>query len=211
MDDRYLSVASALFAVVVAASLVGAPLAMADWGEQAEFSVEPVQRSERDDEVPVLRYEELPFDARDAVRRAVESPDGHHVVYGWEDAPDRFFYSDYAAPGNGRYVVVYEGRYYRLETYAGGGFPFVYWLYELPFVAYGLILASVAVRTYDGERSPRTAAVLALLGVAFHLLGPEFDFPLIPPGAFVGFGTAVTVGLAVKLLWDAAYTNYPIP
>jgi hypothetical protein len=191
---------SALFAVAVALSLVAAPVTMADWGEQAEFSVDPVEPSRVDGEIPVLRYENLPADARDAVRRAIESPDGRHVVYGWEDAPDRFFYSDYTAPGNGLYVVVYEGRYYELTTYAAGGFLFVYWLFELPFVAYGLVLGWVASRVYLGDRRPRTAAVLAALGAAFHLLGPEFDFPLFAPMQFVGLGALATVVVAAGLV-----------
>ena len=73
----------------------------------------------------------------------IESPDGSHTVYGREDWPDRFHYSDYTAPGRGTYAIVYGGQYYRLDTYAGGGFPFVYWILELPFVAYGLLLGTV--------------------------------------------------------------------
>ncbi|QLG61671.1 hypothetical protein [Halorarum salinum] len=190
----------ALLAVLVALSLVGSPATMADWGEQASFSVEPVERSEVDGETPVLRYETLSSDARSAVRRAVESPDGHHVVYGSGDRPEEFFYSDYAVPGQGVYAVVYEGRHYRLTTYAAGGFPFVYWLLELPFVAYGLVLAWVGYPAYRGERSARFAALAVATGVAFHLLGPEFDFPLLDPMQFVGLGAVATVLLAGWLI-----------
>lgn len=153
--------------------------------------------------MPILRYENLPADAQDAVRRAVESPDGYHTVYGNEDWPDRFFYSDYSAPGQGLYAVVYEGQHYELHTYAGGGFPFVYWLYELPFVAYGLVLARVAYRTYRGGRSGSVAALAAAPGVAFHLLGPEFDFPLLAPMQFVALGAVATVALLFGLVWDS--------
>lgn len=183
----------ALLAAVVALSLVGAPLTMADWSEQASFSVESVERLQVDEETPVLRYETLSADGQRAVRQAIESPDGQHVVYGSEDWPEEFFYSDYIAPGQGMYAVVYEGQHYRLTTHAAGGFPFVYWLFELPFVVYGLVLASVGYLAYGGERSARVAALAVATGVAFHLLGPEFDFPLLHPMQFVGLGTVATV------------------
>lgn len=192
--------ASVLVTAVVAATLVGAPVTMADWGEQATFSVEPVEQSAVDSETPVLQYEELSSTAQRAVRRAIESPDNSHVVYGSEDAPDRFAYSDYAEPGYGLYVVVYEGDSYRLNTYAAGGFPFVYWLMELPFVVYGVVLVWAAHRTNRGSLPPEVAAALAGLGVGFHLIGPEFDFPVVPPDVFVLLGTVATVGAVVGVV-----------
>jgi hypothetical protein len=189
----------ALLVALVGISLVGSPLTMADWGEQAHHSTERIERTDVDSEIPILRYENLSNSAQNAVRRAIESPDGDHTVYGREDWPDRFFYSDYAAPGQGRYAVVYEGQYYRLETYAGGGFPFVYWLYELPFVVYGLVLGGVAAGTYRGAVPTGAASFATALGVAFHLLGPEFDFPLVAPMQFVALGAVGTV--VVGLVW----------
>jgi len=195
------SVAFAAVAVV-ALSLVAAPVTMADWSEQAAFSAERVEPSEFNDATPVLQYDELAPGARDAVRRTIESPDGYHTVYGREDWPDRFHYSDYAAPGRGTYAIVYGSEYYRLDTYAGGGFPFVYWILELPFVVYGLLLGTVGYQVRRGGRSARTATILAAAGVAFHLLGPEFDFPLLEPMAFVGLGALAVVAVGVGLLWD---------
>lgn len=194
---------AALLVALLALSLVGAPVTMADWGQQAVFSVEPVEPSEVREETPVVRYGNLSPDARRAVRRAIESPDGSHVVYGADDHPEGFFYSDYSAPGRGIYAVVYEGRYYRLTTSAGGGFPFVYWLYELPFVVYGLVLAAVAARTYRGEHPPRVAALAAVPGVAAHLLGPAFDFPLVAPTQFVGLGLLAVVAVVGALVRSA--------
>jgi hypothetical protein len=193
---------AALVAGVVAPSLVAAPVTMADWGEQASFSVERVDASQVDAETPVLRYRTLSPAAQTAVRRAVESPDDAHVIYGREDFPDEFAYSDYAAPGHGLYAVVYEGQYYRLYTYAGGGFPFVYWLYELPFVLYGVVLGWVAVRALQRERSPQAATLAALPGVPVHLLGPAFDFPLLAPMQFVGLGTLALGALVAGLAWS---------
>lgn len=192
--------AVALLAGLLALSLVGAPATMADWGEQATFSAEKIAESQVREETPVLRYDRLSPNAQDAVRAAVESPGDTHTVYGSEDFPDRFFYSDYSSPGNGLYAVVYEGQHYRLYTYAGGGFPFVYWLFELPFVAYGLLLGWVAAGTYRGSRPPRLAGLAAAPVVAFHLLGPEFDFPLLDPMQFVGLGVVATGALAVGLV-----------
>ena len=194
----------ALLVGLVAVSLVGSPVTMADWGQQAYHPTERIEQSDIDAETPTLRYENLSNLAQNAVRRAIESPDGDHTVYGREDWPDRFFYSDYVAPGQGRYAVVYEGQYYRLETYAGGGFPFVYWLYELPFVVYGLVLGWVAARTYRGEMTTPTAASATVLGVAFHALGPEFDFPLLAPMQFVALGVAATIAVAASLVWLSA-------
>ena len=193
MDRRFVSV---LVAAVVAVTLVGAPVTMADWGEQAELSVEPVERSAVDDGVPVLQYQNLSPTAQQAVRRAIESPDGSHIVYGDEDAPDRFAYSDYTEPGYGLYVVVYEGDSYRLQTYAAGGFPFVYWLMELPFVAYGVGLLWVARRTNRRHESPSRTLALAGVGLGFHLLGPALDFPLVSPTAFAALGIVATAGVA---------------
>jgi hypothetical protein len=194
--------ASVVFAGVVALSLVAAPVTMADWGEQASFSVERVDESRIDTATPVLRYRTLSPPAQTAVRRAIESPDDAHVIYGREDFPDEFAYSDYSEPGYGLYVVVYEGQHYRLYTYAGGGFPFVYWLYEIPFVLYGLVLGWVAIRVRSGDRSPTTATLAALLGALVHLFGPEFDFPLLAPMQFVGFGALAFGAFVVFLVWD---------
>lgn len=189
----------ALVVAALALTMLFAPVTMSDWGEQASLSVERVADSDVDDEVPVLEYRSLSPSAQRAVERAIRSPDGHHVVYGREDFPDEFAYSDYSEPGYGLYVVVYEGQRYQLTTYAAGGFPFVYWLYELPFVLYGALLLWVASRTGRGERSSRTAAVAALPAVAVHLLGPEFDFPLVAPTTFVAFGIVSLFALVAVL------------
>lgn len=181
-----------LLAAVVALSLVAAPVTMSDWGEPATFSVESVPQSEVTEETPVLEYANLSANAQTAVHRAIESPDGHYTVYGNEDWPEEFFYSDYSAPGRGQYAIVYEERYYRLSTSAGGGFPFVYWLYELPFIGYGLFLGWVARTTYIRGTPPSEAILVTAPGVGFHLLGPEFDFPLLAPGQFIWLGVVAT-------------------
>lgn len=190
-----------VFALLVSFSLVGAPLTMSDWSEQAAFSSEPIEKSDVDADTPLLQYESLSNSAQDAVRRTIESPDGHYTVFGNEDWPDRFFYSDYAAPGRGMYAIAYEGQYYRLTTYASGGFPFVYWLYQLPFIIYGVVLGGVAYTSLQGRTAARTAALTAAPGIAFHLLGPEFDFPLLTPRQFVGFGVLAVILALIGLLW----------
>ncbi|CQH63900.1 uncharacterized protein HHUB_4219 (plasmid) [Halobacterium hubeiense] len=190
-----------LFALLVAFSLVGAPITMADWGEQATFSSERIEKSDIQGDTPLLQYDSLSNSAQDAVRRTIESPDGHYTVFGNEDRPDRFFYSDYAAPGQGLYAIAYEGQYYRFTTYASGGFPFVYWLYQLPFIIYGLILGGVSYTSLQGRTTARTAALTAVPGIAFHRLGPEFDFPLLTPMQFVGFGVLAVILVLIGLLW----------
>ena len=192
-----------LFALLVAFSLVGAPITMADWGEQASFSSELIEKSEIDGDTPLLQYDSLSNSAQDAVRRTIESPDGHYTVFGNEDWPDRFFYSDHSAPGRGVNAVAYEGQYYRVTTYAGGGFPFIYWLYQLPFIIYGVVLAGVAYTSFQGRTEARTAALTAVPGIAFHLLGPEFDFPLLTPRQFIGLGVLAVILVLTGLLWAA--------
>ncbi|GAD51800.1 hypothetical protein MBEHAL_0560 [Halarchaeum acidiphilum MH1-52-1] len=139
---------------LVALTLVGAPFTMNDWGEQATLSVEKIDQSQVRNATPVLHADDLSAGGRAAVERAIESPDGYDTVYGREDWPADFTYSDNIAPGRGICAVVNEGDTYRLTTDAAGGFPFVYWLRELPFVVYGLSLAALAVGTYRDTRPP---------------------------------------------------------
>ncbi len=193
----------ALLAIVVAFSLVTAPAVMSDWGEQGTFSVEKISESNIHQDTPVFEYTNLPADAQSAVRQAINDPEGHHTVYGQDKWPDEFFYSDYSAPGQGLYVIAYQGQFYRLHTYAGGGFPFVYWLYEVPFISYGLLLGWVARRTYRGETTPSRALLSTVPGVGFHLLGPEFNFPVLTPMQFVGLGSVATPAL-LALIWTSA-------
>lgn len=191
-----------VFALLVALSLVAAPMTMGDWGEQAAFSVEPIDQSQVRDDVPVIQYESLDRPAQEAVKSAIKSPNRISVVYGTEDWPDRFFYSDHVSPGNGMYVVVYEGQHYRLMTSAGGGFAFVYWLFELPFILYGVLLGIVAVAGFRRAFQEHTVAAAAVPGFVFHLLGPEFDFPLLGPVQYIGLGVLATLGLLAVLAWS---------
>jgi hypothetical protein len=190
-----------IFALLVAASLIGAPFTMSDWAQQADFTSDPIEKSEINDEMPVLQYENLSNSAQEAVRQSIESPDGHYTIYGNEDFPDRFFYSDTVDPGKGMYVIAYENQYYRLHTARGGGFFFVYLFYQLPFIIYGVLLTGVAYTTRQGRTGNRTAALTTVPGIAFHVLGPEFDFPVLTPMQFATLGVlAVIVGL-IGLLW----------
>lgn len=184
------TVTIATVAALVSISLIAAPVTMADWSEQADLSVEPVGSGELDDETTVIRYENLPASAQRVVGRAIASPDGSITVYGREDWPERFTYSDHTAPGSGQYELVRDGTRYRLTTSAPGGFPYVHWLSELPFVLYGGLLGVAANRVYRDRRSPTGLAVAAGVGIAFHGLGPEFDFPVVGGEQFVVVGIA---------------------
>ncbi len=190
-----------IVAALVAASLVGAPVTMADWGEQATFSAEQVPQSEVHEETPVFQYETLSDPAQDAVRRAIESPDSAHTVYGSEDWPDRFVYTDYISPGQGSYAIVHEGEYYQLYTAAGGGFPIFYWLLELPFVIYGLVLGWFVHDMSRGGMSPGHILLATVPGIGFHLFGPEFDFPLLEPIHFAALGVLAVTGLVAGRIW----------
>ncbi|MFC6731508.1 MULTISPECIES: hypothetical protein [unclassified Haladaptatus] len=191
----------AFVAALVGFSLVAAPVTMGDWGEQASFSVDETNGSELRAEMPVLQYENLSSQAQSVVRRTIESPDNRLTIFGREDMPDEFFYSDYSHPGQGQYAIVYEGQYYQLDTYWSGGFPIIYTLFQLPFIVYGLVLVSAAYRTGVGERPWQGTALFAAAGITFHRLGPEFDFPVLDQIAFVGLG-AIAVNVAVAWhLW----------
>jgi len=194
-------------ALCISASLVGAPVTMADWGEQASLSTERVEPSDIRDGTPTLYYERLSEPARDAVRAAIESPDGDHTVYGTEDWPGRFTFSDSIGPGDGLYVIVYEGQRYSLTTYSTGTFPFVFWLYELPFIAYGLCVGWLARRVFLGHPVTRGTTLATGTGALFHLLGPEFDFPLVAPKQFVAVGTVACLVLPVWLRLTATRTD----
>ncbi|MFC7202575.1 hypothetical protein ACFQJC_03550 [Haloferax namakaokahaiae] len=199
----------ALFAAVVGLSLVASPVLMSDWDEQAVLIADPIEQSQLDDEVPVLQYDDLSPDAQTAVRKAITPPDGSHIVYGREDWPDEFFYSDYASPGSGQYAVVYQDQYYELMTYAGGSFPFVFWSYELPLIGYGFVLLWLTKRTYLGRYPIRNIVPLAALGVIFHLLGPEFDFPVLEPMQLVGLWTVAAVGIVLVAAREYFYAGSP--
>jgi hypothetical protein len=184
--------ALSILALVIAVSLIGAPLTMHDWNERASISTYPVENeSDIEAGTPILQYESLPPDARRAVREAIEH--GDTTVYGAEDWPDRFTYSDFFAPGSGLYVVVYEGQKYKLLTSTGGRPGLSHYTaiglgLQLPFVGYGLFLVYVR-RQVDPDGPPqRTPAAFVGVGAALHLLGPEFDFPLLGSTGFFALG-----------------------
>lgn len=193
---------SVLVGLVVALSLLAAPVTMGDWSEQAIFSVQQVDPADVKEDTPVLHFDELSPDAQHAVRQAITDPDGMHRVYGVEDWPSRFYYSDTISPGAGLYVVVYQGQHYRLTTSAMGGFLFVYWLLELPFVLYGFLLGWLSIQTNRDTRRRAFLEKAILPGVAFHLLGPELDFPIVEPMVFSALGVLAVFALTVAIVND---------
>lgn len=180
----------AALALVVVASLIGAPLTMHDWGEQAHVSADPIESSSAvPAETPVLQYDSLSPDAQRAVTAAIKH--GHTTVYGSEDWPDRFVYNGVLTPGAGRYVVVHEGQQYELTTAGGtavGTDPLERTALQLSFVGYGLFLLYVRRQLGRDDLSSRTPATFVGAGAAFHLLGPVFDFPLLGPAGFAALG-----------------------
>lgn len=198
MDDR---VVIGIILFLVGASLVGAPITMVDWQEQAVIATERVDDSSFDEELPRVHFENLSGEARRAIERTMSSPDGSVTIYGSADRPEEFVYSsDYVAPGHGQYGLLYEGEQYVLRTYAPDSWGIAFWLYIIPVMFYGVLLAWVGFATAGGQRSERFGMLAAVPGVAFHVLGPAFDFPLIGPDLFVGFVVLVTGTLVVGLL-----------
>lgn len=175
----------AVLALVVAASLVGAPLTMADWSTQSNHAV--VASGGEVDRQAEYQYDALSPTEQEIIRQTIA--EGQYRTYGSDGRVSAFSYSDYGQ----RYVVAYEGTRYEIVTLAMGGFPFVYWVMELPFVLYGLLLGLAVRRLERGTEGPGVVVAAAVAGVSFHLLGPEFDFPVLSPDAFVGLGTVAVV------------------
>lgn len=194
----------ALIARIVALSLIGAPLTMADWAQPASFSTDPIDETYIGNNTPVLEFEALQPRAQSTVRRAIESPDGSLTVYGYEDWPDRFRYADdHPTGGFGLYVIAYNEQYYQLTTMDQRGFlSFIYNLFQLPFIIYGVVLAWIARETWHQDSPAWLAGIGALPGVAFHRLGPEFDFPVVSPIQFIEIGVVSAVLLTVGLYWQ---------
>ncbi|MFB6136755.1 MAG: hypothetical protein ABEJ42_00230 [Halobacteriaceae archaeon] len=210
-----LAVAAA--ALLVSLTLAGAPVTMADWGEQVAVSVTPTDEADvyRDGSLDrsryeeVVRYEDLPDDARAVVDRTLadlrsSSPDrygrvdGSVTIYGYEDAPDRFEYPGDTSAG---YALVRDGSFYRLTTTTTAGFPFVYWVFEAPFVLFGLALAWVGWAVREGRVPVGDGAVAAAAGAGFHALGPELDFPVLGPRQFAVLGAVAAAGLLAWIGW----------
>ncbi|MFB6080995.1 MAG: hypothetical protein ABEJ81_08360 [Haloferacaceae archaeon] len=157
----------AIVALLVAASLVAAPTVLFPHAGQPEYyhSVERIDAGQVPDGVTVRRYENLSPAGKRAFDAALDAPDGSAVVYGAANRPPEFFYSDYADYGQGIYVIEKEGRYYRLETFAGGGF---FPVDLLAAAALALVGGAVAVVGVAGLRRGRLRepAVAAVGGLA---------------------------------------------
>jgi hypothetical protein len=181
----------AVLALLVAVSLIGAPLTMHDWSTQSHHAV--VASGDEVDRQAEYQYDALSPTGQDVVRETIA--EGQYRTYGDDGRVSAFSYADYGQ----RYVVAYEGTRYEIVTLALGGFPFVYWVMELPFVLYGLLLG-LAVRRLDrGTEGYGVVTAAAVAGASFHLLGPEFDFPVLSPDGFVGLGTVAALLLGTWL------------
>lgn len=195
MESRFVL---AIIALLIGVSLVGAPWTMADWNERASMSVEQTEESQVEEGVPVIHYGNLSTDAQSAVRRAIDAPGGRIEIYGKDDWPARFRYSDTIGPGRGLYAIVSDDQYYELTTYAMGNLMFI--VYQIPPFLYGWLLLPVALQLGRGRYRKDSCSVAIAVGLSFHLLGPRFDFPIIEGWQLFLVGVAATVVLAFALL-----------
>ncbi|MFB6280410.1 MAG: hypothetical protein ABEH40_00110 [Haloferacaceae archaeon] len=166
MDRRVPAVA----ALLVAALLVGVPAVLFPHAGQPEYhhSVERIDRGEVPPEVEVGSYANLSPAAKRAFDAALADPGGEATVYGEDDRPPEFFYSDYADYGRGIYAVEKGGRYYRLTTHAGGGlFP----ADLFTRTALGLLAGAVAAAGVAGWRRDRTREPAVAAGGGAAVLG----------------------------------------
>ncbi|MFW5939600.1 MAG: hypothetical protein ACOCQU_04055 [Halolamina sp.] len=70
---------------------------------------------------------------------------------------------------------------------------------ELPFVLFGALLAFAGVRLARDDERPAAIALAAAVVVGVHLVGPEFDFPIVEPGPVFRIGIVLAVGFAAWL------------
>lgn len=193
----------AVLAGLVGLTLVGAPLTMADWGEQTRFRAEAADSDSFGSDTPTVRYSELSPAGQRTVDKAIDAEDAI-IVYGHEDRPgEPFRYTEHIHVVD----VVRDGQHYRVRALDTGGFPFVYWLLESPLILYGVALLVAAKRVFRGSYSPGPTLLAAGFGAGLHLVGPEFDFPLGPPVLVVGLGTGGLVLLGGDLLRRSATTG----
>lgn len=170
-------------------------------------SVERVAESEVPDEADVLAFADLSANAKDAFRAAVRSPDGHATVYGAGNEPREFFYSDHASLGQGLYYVEYQGAYYELYTFAGGGLGHLAELFFLALASGGVLALAIGGASLRRER-PRLplTALVALVAVGawiqFRLYAVVPDTrAVIALGLLVILGPAVATWLVLDRLW----------
>ncbi len=189
---------------VVAAVLVAFPHA----GQQAHHhEVRPVDEGEVNDTYysPVMEYEELSPAGKDAFRAALESDDGHHVVYGEAAAPDDWRYLTDTGP---YYAYVhYDGSYYGLEAW-GGSFEELGGYGVALLGLLGVSMAAAGGWRYLGlhaelDDGGPVAAVVAGT-VVFLALGVDFALgtELLPLA--VGGLILVTVAVATTLVLGGA-------
>lgn len=189
-----------LAALVVALLLLGSPLVLYPHVGQAEYdhSVERIDRSEVPSEVDVRQYEDLSPEAQHAVDRAIANPDGSATVYGEANEPPEFFYSDYADYGRGIYVIEKGGTYYRLTTFAGGGFFPADLIAAVALALTGVAVGTAGVTGWRRERV-RTPLAFAVGGLAVLAVAATPFSPVGPFGAADLFGPL----LAVPAAWLA--------
>jgi hypothetical protein len=98
-------------------TLVGAVVPYPHAGQTGGYhSVERVGESRVPDDEEILAFEELSPGAQDALRRALDAPDGRSVVRGTSNLAPEFYYSGDA----GYRYVRYEGEHY-LFSFGGAG------------------------------------------------------------------------------------------
>jgi hypothetical protein len=83
-----------------------------------------INQSAPTSDTPVLYYENLSTEGKRAFQLALLNETGHAAIREGENKPAEFLYSDYARPGDGMYVIRYDGTDYHLtamrgSTYAG--------------------------------------------------------------------------------------------
>ncbi|MFB6125481.1 MAG: hypothetical protein ABEJ59_05935 [Halanaeroarchaeum sp.] len=137
-----------------------------------EHAIERVDRSAIPDRADVMHYANLSPEARAAIDDALH---GDGVIRGRADRLSEFFYSDHASLGRGLYFVERDGSYYRLTTFAGGGFFLAGLLVNGALFALGLAVGAVGALSFRTDRR-RLPTVFGAFGV--HVLGASFVAPV---------------------------------
>jgi hypothetical protein len=143
----------------------------------------------------------LSSDARDVLASAIEAPDGEISRSG--PSPSEFDDgADSPSFGSGRYVVQYEGTYYKLSVSASGSSFDVFVLWYLLFIgAFGLGITATGWECYKRDRVTEPAALLSgitIIGGSIIL----YNLGLLSTGIDEYFRAIIISGIVVPvILW----------
>lgn len=176
--------------------------------QEYHHSVSPMNEADVPEAANATAYGDLSPQAQDALRAALESDDGHHVVRGEANAPPEWHYSDHSSINQGYYVITYDGAYYELETWAGS-FEAMFGFAVALVGLFGLGIAAVGGLGLRRERPRAPATILAvfasvavLVFLGRYVPPPSRDVFVVIGAGLVG-AVAGGTWLLLERLWKS--------